>query len=154
MGKCLFLNTGRGGELLSIAASIATIKELKKPNAIPKVHKTGSMLKEGCRNLIQQYRLESLIDIIGLLQYTVFDFKETKAVSAEQIKTLFIQEAIKRHILTSGYSILSLAHNDKIINETLNVYENIFSTIKKAIDSTKFNTFLECPLVENVFTRP
>jgi hypothetical protein len=38
--------------------------------------------------------------------------------------------------------------------KTLNVYEKIFFTSKKAIDSTKFNTFLECSLVENVFTRP
>jgi len=149
-----FFSIQAGGELLSIAASIATIKELKKTDAISKVHDVGLLLKEGCKDLIQKHRLEAYMDIFGLPQYTIFDFKETKSVSAEQIKTLFIQEAIKRHILTSGYSILSLAHNDKIINETLNVYENIFSTIKKAIDSTKFNTFLECPLVENVFTRP
>ena len=156
MRKCedIFFSMQAGGELLSIAASIATIKELKKTDTISKVHDVGLLLKEGYKDLIQKHRLEAYMDIFGLPQYSVFDFKEIKAVSALQVKTLFIQESIKRGILTGGYSILSLAHTKEIINMTLEVYDDVFKVIRKAVESNNFNHYLECPVVEEVFRKP
>jgi len=156
MRKCedIFFSMQAGGELLSIAASIATIKELKKTDTISKVHDVGLLLKEGYKDLIQKHRLEAYMDIFGLPQYSVFDFKEIKAVSALQVKTLFIQESIKRGILTGGYSILSLAHTKEIIDMTLEVYDDVFKVIRKAVESNNFNHYLECPVVEEVFRKP
>ena len=156
MRKCedIFFSTHAGGELLSIAASIATIKELKRTDAISKVRQTGSMLKEGCINLINKHSLEDYIDILGLPHYTMFEFKDAPGTAGQEMKTLFIQESIKRGILTGGYSILSLAHTKEIIEMTLNVHDDVFKVIRKAVDRKRVNHFLECPVVKEVFRKP
>jgi len=150
----IFFSMQAAGELLSIAASIATIKELKKTEAISKVFNSGSILKQGCKTLITQHRLDGYLDIFGLPHYTVFEFRNGPAAASLELKTLFIQESIKRGVLTGGYSILSLAHTREIIAQTLDVYDAVFAIIRKAIDSKDVKNYLECPVVGEVFRRP
>jgi len=47
-----------GGEIVSIAASIATIKELKKKNALKKIWANGKRLKDGYNTLAKEFDLE------------------------------------------------------------------------------------------------
>lgn len=150
----IFFSMQASGELLSLAASLATIQELQKTDAIVKVHASGSLLKEGCRALIQKEGLQEMVDILGLPHYTIFDFKNSSQATSAEIKTLFIQECLKRNILTGGYSILSLSHTQEIIETTLLKYGQVFQIIAKALESKKFADYLECPVVQDVFRKP
>jgi len=150
----IFFSMQAGGELLSIAASIATIKELKRTDALSRIHEDGSKLKDRCKDLICKYRLDNYLEILGLPHYTVFDFKNSPEATSLELKTLFIQESMKRGILTGGYSILSLSHNKDIINKTLTEYDSVFKVIREAIDNNNFDDYLECPVVKEVFRKP
>lgn len=150
----IFFSMQAGGELLSIAASIATIRELKRSDANSKIAENGSLLIKGVNDLIRLYSLNDYIEIKGLPHYTVFVFKKKQDIDSLELKTLFIQEAVQRGMLTGGYSILSLAHNKDIINITLTVYRDVFEKIREAVDSNSFNSYLKCPVVEEVFRKP
>jgi hypothetical protein len=60
---------------------------------------------------------------------------------------LYQQETVKRGVLSQGSHMMSVAHNETILTETLTVYAEVFSILAEAVDSHAIATYLEGPPV-------
>jgi glutamate-1-semialdehyde aminotransferase len=114
----------------------------------------GTKLKEGYNRLSKEIGLKEYTQCIGLPPHTQFVFKDAEGKENLELKSLFLQETVKRGILFSGVQNLSFSHTDKDIERTLTAIEEAFAIMKKAINDNKVAYYLEGKPVEPVFRRP
>lgn len=142
-----------GGECLSLAASIATINEIMEKNVIAYLWKQGNRIMNELNKLIQEDNLANYMRCYGLGPRNVIDFKDKSGKEDLLLKTLFLQEVIKRNILSGGYHNMCYSHAEEDINKTIEVYVEILPIIRKAVEKDNIREFLEGKPVEPVFRR-
>jgi glutamate-1-semialdehyde 2,1-aminomutase/spore coat polysaccharide biosynthesis protein SpsF len=142
-----------GGEVASIAAAIATIKELKEKNVIPYLWEQGRKLKDGYNVLVKEFNLEKYTQCIGLPPRTVITFKDKKGKDDLILKSLFQQECIKRGILFTGAHNVCFSHSNQDIDYTLRVYRTVLEIAKDAIKNNKIKKLLKGKPVKPVFRK-
>lgn len=149
----IFYSFTFGGEIVSIAAAIATIKELKEKNVIKYIWEQGRKVKDGYNILTKEYGLERYTKCIGLPPRTIISFKNKKGKDDLLLKSLFQQECIKRGILFTGAHNICFSHSDKDIDYTLRVYNTVLKILKETIEKNKTKEMLEGTPVKLVFRR-
>ena len=146
MAECenVFFSGTFGGECLSIAASIATIKEMMERNTIDHCWDMGLKLMDGLN------AMERGIHVFGYPCRPIYDLWD----NSPEVKTLFMQECVKRGILAhAGYFNLSYSHKEKDIQETLNVCETALRIVDNAVNNRNVKECLEGGLITPAFRR-
>lgn len=149
----IFFSFTFGGEVLSLAASITTIKEFKKRKVIEHLWTQGGKLKKGYNALTKVNKLQAYTECIGLPPRTVIAFKYAHGIDTMELKTLFQQEAIKRGILCSGSHNICYAHSGEDIERTLQVYDEVLRIMAKAIAEGDIKKFIQGDIVKPVFRK-
>jgi glutamate-1-semialdehyde 2,1-aminomutase/spore coat polysaccharide biosynthesis protein SpsF len=140
-----------GGECLSLAAAIATIKELKAKNALSFIWAQGEKLQEGYNKLAKELGLEKYTQCVGYPPSTLVKFFGKTSEESLLMKSLVQQELLKRGILWAAYHAISYSHEDKEIDMTLEAFEDALRILKKAIHEGNIERFLEGKPVKPVF---
>ncbi len=149
----IFFSFTFGGETISLAASIATINEIKVKGVVEHLWTMGRKLKDGFNALAVKYALNTFTECIGFPPRTVITFKDTHGLESLELKTLFQQEAIKRGVLFSGAQNMCYSHTDTDIERTLEVYDETFGILARAIKGGDVGSYLEGKIVQPVFRR-
>jgi glutamate-1-semialdehyde-2,1-aminomutase len=149
LGKIFFSMT-YSGETLSLAAAIATIKEMKKNKVIEHMWKQGTLLKQGYNDLAKKYGIET--KCLGYAPKTYFGFYE-KSEESLGLKSLFLQETVKRGILCNCVNHISLSTSEEDIKKTLIAIEEAFKIMKNAVDENNFEKYMEGKPVQHVFRK-
>jgi glutamate-1-semialdehyde 2,1-aminomutase/spore coat polysaccharide biosynthesis protein SpsF len=142
-----------GGEIVSIAAAIATVEELKNKSVIKYIWEQGRKLRDGYNVFVRELGLEKYTQCIGYPPRTVITFKGEDGNEDLLLKSLFQQECIKRGILFTGAHNICFSHTNKDIDYTLQVYRTVLEIIKNAIEKNEVIELLEGKPVEPVFRR-
>jgi glutamate-1-semialdehyde 2,1-aminomutase len=90
------------------------------------------------------------IDLVGNPTWTFFIFKDFNNYKKEEIKTLFLQEVIKRGVFTFGTNNLNFSHKKKHINSIIKVYKDVIILIDIKINNKK--KLLKYKPIKNLFT--
>ncbi len=144
----VFFSFTFGGEALSLAAALASMTKLQKEPVIETIWKQGRKVTDGVRALIKTHSLQDVLSISGKDCWSFLLFKDTKAYSQWELKTLFLQEAFARNILIIGTHNMSYAHSDNDITHVLETYGNIFNMVKEGIQHNTLGEKLRAtPLV-------
>jgi len=131
----IFFSGTFGGETLSLAAASSAIDKYKDEKVVDYLVEIGGLLIKEFNKLIQTYELEDIVSISGHQSWNFLLFKEMGKYSSLEVKTFFLQEVLKRGVLTLGSHNLSFAHTKKDIDKLLDVYENVFPLIKSHIEN-------------------
>jgi len=148
----VFIFTTFGGEALSLAATIATVTELKEKNVPAYLAKMGAKLKEGYNALVAKYGMESITNCGGFDCRGIINFLPG-AGDGLVMKTLMQQEMIKRGILWGGFHNMSFSHTDADIEYTLKAYDDVLPIIKKAVADGNAKHLLKGEVLEMVFRK-
>jgi len=131
----VFISSTFGGETLSLAACIGTINILKKEPVHKKIWEIGSKIKNGFNKLAEN--LGSNIRCIGLPPRLGFDFTPLrKKIKPDELKTLFMQEVVKRGIYFVWNMLPSYATKDEDIKLALSAFED---SLKICVTAEKEN---------------
>lgn len=141
----VFFSFTFGGETVSLAASLATIKALLRNDGLSRIGERGSRLQDGTNELLRQVGLSNLIRCIGLPQWASIRCMLPDTRDARILRSLVQQECIRRGILTHGNHMLSVAHDDTVISNTLEVYREVFPLVAEAVASGHPQDWLEGP---------
>lgn len=147
----VFFSFTYGGETLSLAAIVATIKKLKEKRVHKYIWEIGDYLKKGVEKLIKKHDIGQYIGIIGYPVKTAFNFYGTKGAKPLEMKTYFQQECARRGVLFIGYHLPSFAHKKKDIDFTLNVYDKVMNSFKKVMEAKKLRQSLKGEVVTQIF---
>jgi glutamate-1-semialdehyde aminotransferase len=150
--KEVFSYTTFGGEALSLAACIATIKELRERNVPKYLDEKGGLLKDGYNKIAAEFGMEAYTKCIGYNCRTMVTFTPA-AGNGLEVKALMQQEMIKRGILWAGFHNMCFSHSEEDIDYTLKAYRDIMPLMKEAIESGNVKSYLAGEVLEAVFRK-
>jgi glutamate-1-semialdehyde 2,1-aminomutase len=150
--KDVFFYTTFGGEALSLAATKATLNELKTKNVPANLAEKGTYLKNGYNQLAEE---------LGVKQYTQckgYPCRTTVTLEAIvpnplEVKAYFQQEMIKRGILWQGNHNMMYMHSQEDLDYTLKVYRDVLPLVKEAIEKGDVASRLRGKSLEAVFRK-
>ena len=150
--KDVFFYSTFGGEVLSIAAAIATIHEMIDKNVPRTLAEKGKKLKEGYNALAAQHGLTGVTTCQGFDCRTIITFNAS-AGDPLILKSFVQQEMIKRGILWGGFHNVSYSHSDEDIDYTLRKYDEVLALLAEALKQGDVAAQLRGKPVEAVFRK-
>lgn len=138
-----FFSGSYATEKASLNAALATINILESDNVIKHNWKVGEMLKTGIGEIIQKTGAGGFAKIVGLAPMSHFIISNHNGYTVNEIKSYIQQECVKKGILFVGYHHTCFSHKKKHIRYTLEVYEEVFSQLVKAINMNNLKEKIE-----------
>ncbi len=152
LGEDVFFFSTFGGEALSLAAARATIQELRDLDVPEYLALQGHRLQAGYNQIAAELGIGHYTHCQGHPCRTLVVF-DTQAGDPLLLKSLVQQEMIKRGILWSGFHNLSFSHSDRDIDYTLDVYREVLSLLKQAVENDTVVRQLRGEPVQPVFRK-
>ena len=129
--KVFLISTTHGGETHAMAACLATVEEFKMKNVLKHSHELGEYTIKKFIELAEKKSLSSFAQVTPTNWLQAFIFKNKKGEPCPGMRTLMLQEMIKRGILFQGilYPTFSHTKNDvdffmEAMGESLDVMAN------------------------------
>lgn len=128
----VFYSFTYGGELLSIAAALATIGKLKKVQALESMEALGKQLSLGIQDAINDLDMAELLSVSGHPAWSFFNIHESNPDTLQLWKTLYMQEMLKQKVICLGSHNISYAHTEETIQRVIGAYQQTLSVFKQA----------------------
>src|SRR5438445_7553434 len=127
--KVFLISNTHGGETHSLAAALATINEFKTKNVIAHNHSIGQHLIDSVNALLAKRGMQDFIAVSPTNWMPAFSFKNKDKAVDNGMRTLFLQEMIKRGVLFQGTFVPCFSHQMSDVDyfveafaESLDVY--------------------------------
>ncbi len=122
-GRDLWISTTFGGETLSLAAALATLREIEQPSTIALLSQLGERLSDGWKTLLASRR-EVLADVKGFGPLPVLQFR----AGAKSQEDVFISRMLELGYLTrrAHYWFVTASHTIQDIDATLEACDRAF----------------------------
>lgn len=130
----VFFFTTFGGEALSMAATIATIDELKEKNVPAHIAALGQKLKDGFNAIAAECGADHITNCSGYPCRTIMGFN-AEGQDPLLMKSYFQQEMIRRGILWGGFHNMCYTHTEADVEATLAAYREVIPLLKEAVES-------------------
>jgi glutamate-1-semialdehyde aminotransferase len=121
-----------GGECLSLAAAIATIKELKTKD-YNHIWNLGNMLDKGIKELAKKHNLDVIF--AGSAPRHNLSFNPETYKDADGLKALFYQEMVKQNILFPNVIYIQFSHTEKDIQKTIKAADKAFKFVSENLNN-------------------
>lgn len=148
----VFFFTTFGGEALSLAATQATIRELRDKNVPADLAAKGQRLMDGYNDITTELGIRDITYCKGhpARAMTVFDDKGGQGLL---MKSLVQQELIRRGILWSGFHNMCYSHTEADLDYTLEAFGEVLAELKGALEAGDLASRLRGKPVQPVFRR-
>ena len=144
-----FISSTFWTERIGPTAALKSLEVMKNEKSWQKITSIGNLIQEKWREISQSHNIE--IKIKGLPALSTFNFNYPNNL---ELKTFLTQEFLKRGYLASSSFFPSISHNENIMNNYFEIFDEIFFRISKYIDDpNKLNNLLEFPVSHSGFKR-
>ncbi len=137
----VFFSMTYSGDTIGLAAAKATIGELREKPVLDYIWKAGKRLHDGVNRAAEELDIPFRLGGQPVRGHYVIDAGDEER--ALTVKSLFLQETVKRGILFGGPVFISYSHSPGDIDNTIAVAGEAFKVIKKALASKAPDTFIE-----------
>jgi len=128
----VFFSMTFGGEALSLAAAIATIKELKTKD-YNYIWELGNMLDTGIKNAAKKHNLDVIF--AGDAPRHNLSFNSETYSDTDGMKALFYQEMVKQNILFPNVIYIQFSHTKKDIQNTIIAADKAFKFVSENLNN-------------------
>jgi glutamate-1-semialdehyde 2,1-aminomutase len=147
----IFFSGTFGGEALSLAGSIATIKKMKAEKVIEKLWKTGNSLSDTVTRIIKDNDLDDIISLVGADPWKILSFKDRGNISALAIRTFVQKEMITEGVLLLTSHNISYSVSDDDVNIIAKAYERVLFDLAQNLKNDTLISSLDCPVITPIF---
>lgn len=147
--KEVFFSMTFGGDTASLAAASATLRELKDKNVCAELWKKGKKLMEGFNQIAQEIGVD--VRLTGFPPRMAISCKDAQGQESLDVKSLFLQETVKRGILFGGPVFPAFSHSDRDIRKTLEAAADALKIVKKAVEEDAIDRYMEGKKISVVF---
>ncbi|WP_037353028.1 aspartate aminotransferase family protein [Selenomonas sp. FC4001] len=149
----VFVSTTFGGDSISMAAALATIKILEQPGFYEHITQIGTIQRDGIEKLIHKYGLEEVLSVSGLPAHAGVSFEGHGSLSYLDIQSVYSQIMVENGILVFAIYNLNKSHTEKEAEAYLNATDKAFALIKEAVERDSVDHILKGGKVDPVFKR-
>ena len=146
----IFFSFTFGGETLSLAAALATLEKLQREPVVQTMNRTGEQVIRQTQTLIDSHGLGDVLSLCGHPTWSFLTFKDARGHSMWEIKTLFMQEVLKRGVLAIGTHNISYAHTVDDLGKLDQVYGEVFAVLADGM-ARGIQPMLDCKVLEPLF---
>lgn len=152
--RVFLLSTTYGGETHHLRATQKTLQLLLENDfaITQKIWQTGKTIKEAYNKIATQYNINDRTQILGIDCRPYFSFTHQNGEQDPILRTLFMQEMIKRGVLLQTINP-AYTHNDSEITQTIEAFEIALKVIAQAIDENNARDLLIGNEVKPVFRK-
>ena len=144
-----FISSTFWTERIGPTAALKTIELMEKLKSWERITYLGEQLRNGWINSAKNNKIE--ISTFGIPALSTFVFNHT---DSQKFKTFLTQEFLKKGILASTIFYASTEHNEKIIEEYLEIFDTIMMRINKCIyGNDKIDNLIDGPISTSGFKR-
>jgi len=111
----------------------------------------GERLRRGCDSAIRSHRLEDYVQLMGRDCNLLFGTRDAERRPSQPLRTLLMQEMIKRGILAPSF-VVSYSHSESDIDRTLEAFDAALGVYRRALEDG-VERWLDGPSVKPVFRR-
>lgn len=151
--KGVFISTTFGGETLSIAGALQTIKILEQPGVYDQIWRLGDMELNGLKSLISKHGLNEVLGVGGLAPHGGVWFEGTGSLDYLDINSVYQQKMVEKGILAHDINNISLSHTEKEIELFLAAADEAMFDIKSAIKQDTVAGILKGDKINPIFKR-
>lgn len=148
----IFFSGTFGGELVSIAASLATIGKIEKLNVCSYLWEYGREIYKSVNDLIIENGLEEVVKLIGIDPWRIVSFQTTGSFDKDVLKTFFITNMIQNGVLISSSHNVTFAHNEVDHHIIINAYTDTLQKLKYHLNKGDLMDCLKTPVIRPVFS--
>lgn len=149
----VFISTTFGGDSISMAAALATIKILERPGFYEHIRKIGSIQRNGIVELIEKYNLQDVLSVTGLPEHAGISFEGYGNMSYLDIQSVYSQVMVQNGILVFAIYNLNASHTEIEAEQYVAATDKAFSLIRQAVDKDSVDDILSGGKVNPVFKR-
>jgi glutamate-1-semialdehyde-2,1-aminomutase len=131
IASSVFISSTFGGDTVSLAASLATLRRIRAGGVIEHLWRQGARLIEGFNALASEHEVPARM--IGLAPRRVITFAPAGGADANGLKGLVWQECLDRGVLLGNANFVSLAHDDAAIEATLTAFDGALAAVGTAV---------------------
>lgn len=143
-----FISTTYATERTGPAATIATINKMLKLKVPSHINKIGKLIGDGWIKLSKKHGLDITVKGPNSLINFSFNYENANA-----LKTLFIQEMLKRGYLAYLTVYVCYSHKENQVQKYLKSVDEVFAILKKAFDEKNVEKLIEGPQAHTGFKR-
>lgn len=132
--RVFLLSTTHGAETHALAAAIATMRIYKNEPVIEQLTRQGETLRQQGSALARMHGLEKHVEFLGRPTCLLFSTRDSKGQPSQALRTLFLQETIRRGVLMPSL-VVSYTHTDEDIERTLEAIDGALAVYAQALDS-------------------
>lgn len=145
----VFFSTTYGGETMALAAARATLDVLQREPVIEHIWTVGRNLREGLERAAAESNIP--LRLVGNAPRSGFVFLDEAGNESAELRTLFLQETVKRGVLFGGPVFVTWSHTEEDVRRTVEASAEAFRLIRRALDAGSVASFLEGEVVGTVF---
>jgi len=147
----VFFSFTFGGETLSLAASLATLRKLETEPVVATLAATGEKIVAGLRALIARHGVKHFLSVAGHPSWSFLIFENAADYPLNAIKTLFLQEMFSRGVLMLATHNVSYAHTESDVRRLLTAYDEVLPILNDAVRNRRLHQLLRCEPLKPLF---
>jgi glutamate-1-semialdehyde 2,1-aminomutase len=130
----VFLNsTTHGAENHTLAAGLATMRIYKSEPVVETLCRQGARLADGFNEAIRRHHMEEFVTVMGRPVCLVFGTRDAAGKPSQPMRTLFLQELMKRGIIAPSL-VVSYSHSDEDIDRTIGAIDESLAVYARALE--------------------
>jgi glutamate-1-semialdehyde aminotransferase len=150
--KLFLVSTTHGGETHAIAAGLATIDVFENEPVIEHNHRIGDYFMNGVRQILEQRGLQAYFSLTGFNWSVGLLVKNSQGQPDMTLRTLFMQEMIRRGILYQGILSPCYSHTYEDMDWMLAAFDESCEVFSQALEKG-VEHFLVGPEIKPVFRK-
>jgi glutamate-1-semialdehyde 2,1-aminomutase len=147
----MFISSAYWDDNIGIAASLATLRELERRDAVAHFNRIGALFKEQINAAAVAVGLDAACE--GVAAHPHIRFGVDDAEVAAKVNALFIQENARRGVILAAGFMFNCAHGEEEVEQTAAVVEESFAMIAEGLDRGTLDQLLEVPPQAELFRR-
>lgn len=151
--KGVFISTTFGGDSISMAAALATIKILEQPGFYDHITKIGTFIRNGIKERIDRYDLNKILSVTGMPAHCGVAFEGHGSLGYLDIQSIYSQTILQNGIIQFAIYFLNSHHTEKEAKVYLDATDKAFALIREAVDKDSLDGILVSGKVDPVFKR-
>ena len=128
----MFISSSYWSDNVGLAASFATINELKRRDSVAQFEVLGEKMRAAMQGAIDSVGIPASVS--GWHYRCAVNFDLPDPAMAPKVNTLFVQEMARRGVHTFTGFMPTLAHTDDDIQQTADAAEDVFKVIMRALE--------------------
>ncbi len=123
-----------GGEALSLAAALATLRELERRQVPDQLARVGTVIRDGYNHAAIAAGADGWTRCVGHPSRTLVTF-DGVAGPPLVLKSLMQQELLRHGVLWSGTNTISAAHDAADVDHLINAYGEALTVVAAAVEA-------------------